>query len=206
MKVPTNERIVDLRNPSRKLPSFSPTPPQSPTPPPRSPAASDPIRKEQVENPYESRALFAWDAPEFIKYEKDLQWLLSLIIIVIALIGYFLLTQNYLGAIVTILSSFMIYLYSLREPRGIHFEILPLGVVTGEKLYEFDRLKSFWIFYELPDFKEVSIRTKATFSPYLYLPLGSTNPVEVRNALLKFLPEKEEHELLTNRIARKLRF
>lgn len=192
MKVPTNERIVDLRNP---------------TPPPRpSSTANDTIREEQIESPHESRAIFAWDTLEFIKYEKDLQWLLSLVVIVVALIGYFLLTQNYLGAIVTILSSFMIYLYSLREPREIHVEILPLGIEVGEKLYAFDRLKSFWIFYELPDFKEVTIRTKATFSPYLYLPLGNTNPVQIRNALLKFLPEKEEHELLTNRIARKLRF
>lgn len=189
-KKPTNERIVDLRKTtSAQQPETQPKP------------------ADQTETLREADVLLAWSAPEFVKYKKEPHWLLSLALVVIALVGYFLLTRNILGALVTLVASFLVYSYSIREPREVRFEILPFGIAVGEhKFYEFERLKSFWILYAPPDLKEVVIRTKATFSPYLNLPLGNTNPVDARNILLKFLPEKEEYEPLPNRLARKLRF
>ena len=139
---------------------------------------------------------FEWRAPEFDKIEKNKSWFIIPGIIAIALGIIALLIDNILLLVLVLLGFFNFYIYAKKEPKIIKFKICEKGVEIDEKLYDFDSLRSFWIFYNPPTEKEISLRSKKTFFPYLKIQLGEQNPNEIRKYLLKFLPEKRHKESL----------
>jgi len=137
---------------------------------------------------------FLWEAPEFEKTEKGKSWLIIPAIITIVLGVISLITENILFLIFILLAFFMFLIYSKKEPRIINFKINEKGIEIDGNLHDFDSLRSFWIFYDPPIEKEISLRSKKTFFPYIRIPLAEENPAEIRKYLLKFLPEKRHRE------------
>jgi hypothetical protein len=109
-------------------------------------------------------------------------------------------------AIFLLLAIFLIIIYALKEPRLLNLSITPLGIKIDKSLYKFSDISSFWIFYDPPEVKEISFKQKKAFFPYLFVPLGNTDPNQVRKILLKFLPEKKQKESIADNIGRILRF
>lgn len=149
---------------------------------------------------------FEWQAPEFDKKEKTKSWFILPGIITIALGIFALLTENILFLILIILGFFVFYIYANKEPRIIKFKINEKGIEMDDKLHEFDSLRSFWIFYDPPEQKELSFRSRKTLLPYVRIPLENENPNEIRKFLLKFLPEKHHRESLIDIWMRRVRF
>ncbi len=147
-----------------------------------------------------------WVAPEFTKYKKNKQWFVLPTLIALAVIIVAILLKNVLLIIIIILVTFIIYIYALKEPKKIKFSISGKGIQINEHLHELKDLRSFWIFYDPPGIKEISLRSKKMFMPYIKIPLGKQNPVEVRKLLLKFLPEKKHRESKIDELARKSKF
>lgn len=147
-----------------------------------------------------------WTAPEFEYYRKDKSWLITVSLIAAGLLLWALFTKNIIFALLIGLSYFTIIVYGLKKPALVKLAITPKGVKINQTLYEFDNLKSFWIFYQPPRVKEISLRSKKIIMPYIKIPLGEQNPVEVRRILLKYLPEKRHKESLVDNLARNLRF
>jgi hypothetical protein len=116
------------------------------------------------------------------------------------------LTKNFLLAIAIILTAFIVRLYAKKEPRKIKFSISGKGVQIDKNIYRFEDLKSFWIFYEPPEIKEISFRSKKTFMPYIKIPLGSQDPIKARELLLKFLTERKHTESIIDEWTRKAKF
>lgn len=137
---------------------------------------------------------FLWEAPEFEKTEKGKSWLIIPAIITIILGVISLITENILFLIFILLAFFMFLIYSKKEPRTINFKINEKGIEIDGNLHDFDSLRSFWIFYDPPIEKEISLRSRKTFFPYIRIPLAEENPAEIRKYLLKFLPEKHHRE------------
>jgi len=150
-----------------------------------------------------------WTAPEFTKYKKSKGWFVGLIFITLIIIVIAVILKNFLWALLTIIAAFAVYIYATREPRKIKFSISPKGIQIDQDIHEFEDLKSFWIFYE-PEIKEISIRSKKIFMPYLKIPLGNQDPAEIRRLLLKFLPERlperKQKKSLLDEWARKIKF
>jgi len=147
-----------------------------------------------------------WSAPEFTHYNKDKSWFIITGLIAGGLFLWALSTKNLLFALLIGLSYFSITVFALKKPREINLAITAKGIEIDKTFYEFDNLKSFWIFYEPPQIKELSLRSKKTIMPYIKIPLGEQNPVEVRQTLLKYLPERRHKESLIDNLARSLRF
>jgi len=147
-----------------------------------------------------------WSAPEFIQYSKSKSWFIIAGLIAAGLLLWALLTKNFIFALLIGLSYFSITVFALKKPRGINLAITAKGIKIDKTLYEFDNLKSFWIFYEPPLVKELSLRSKKTIMPYIKIPLGEQNPVKVRRLLMKYLPERKHKESLIDNLSRGLRF
>jgi len=154
-----------------------------------------------------------WTAPEFTKYKKSKGWFVGLIFVTLIIIVIAVILKNFLWALLTIIAAFAVYIYATREPRKIKFSISPKGIQIDQDIHEFEDLKSFWIFYEPaspaggpPEIKEISIRNKKIFMPYLKIPLGNQDPAEIRRLLLKFLPERKQKKSLLDEWARKIKF
>ena len=149
---------------------------------------------------------FEWEAPEFEKREKSKSWFVAPAIIAIGLGIFALLTDSVLFLIVILLGFFTFYIYAKKEPRIIKFKINEKGIEVDNKLHDFDSLHSFWVFYNPPEEKDISFRSKKTFFPYIRIPLADQNPNEIRKYLLRFLPEKHHHESIIDIWMRRVGF
>lgn len=149
---------------------------------------------------------FEWKAPEYDKKEKTKSWFIipAIITIVLGLIALF--TENILFLIFIILAFFVFYIYAQKEPRIIKFKINEKGIEIDNKFHDFDSLQSFWLFYNPPEEKELSLRSRRTFLPYIRIPLADENPNEIRKFLLKFLPEKRHRESIIDIWMRRVGF
>jgi hypothetical protein len=137
---------------------------------------------------------FEWETPEFEKVEKEKSWFIMPAIIAIILCVFSLIIDNYLFVLLIILSFVTFYIYAKKSPRTIKFRIDEKGVEVDGRLHEYADLRSFWLFYNPPLEKTLSIRGKKTFFPYLRIPMDKENPTEIRKFLLKFIPEKRHQE------------
>jgi len=149
---------------------------------------------------------FKWQAPEFDKKEKTKSWFIVPAIITIGLGLFALFTENFLFLIAIILAFLIFYIYANKEPRIIKFKIDEKGIEIDERLHDFDSLRSFWLFYNPPEEKELSLRSRRTFLPYIRIPIADENPNEIRKFLLKFLPEKRHRESIVDIWMRRVGF
>ena len=147
-----------------------------------------------------------WSAPEFFYFEKTEIWFAVSGLIAIILFVTALWTRNILFALLVFLGYFSVTAYAIKKPRDIAVNINSQGIKIDKTLYPYDNLKSFWIFYEPPTLKEISLLSKKTIMPHIKIPIGAQDPDEIRRVLIQHLSEKKQDESLIDNITRQLRF
>ena len=153
-----------------------------------------------------SFALIAWEAPEF---DHEAQGILGRLIVggLLVLGGIFaVFFQNFLFAVFLLIAGGLMISYAYRPPLQVGFAVTSRGIVAGNRMYEFDGLESFWVRYEPPLFRELSLRSKRLVMPFIRIPLGGLDPVLIRNILLRFLPESEGEPSALDTFSRHLGF
>ena len=144
--------------------------------------------------------MITWEAEEFKKTQKTGTWYLAWGFLSLAIIVFAITQKSPLMALLFVLISVIAYLFSQKQPRKIKFIISEKGIKINNKLYFYDNLKSFWIFYDPPRKKELSLKSKKVFMPYIALPIANQNPIKIREYLLEFIPEKEHQESLADNL------
>jgi len=147
-----------------------------------------------------------WQAPEFQKYEKGPLWFIIVGLIGLGIFAIALLMKNFIFAIMIIFAVFAIFVYAVKNPGLVTFTLDGNGLTIGEKKYSYDGLKSFWIFFEPPEIKELALNSKKWSTPLIRIPLGEQDPVAIRQALLKFIPEEKIEESIIDSLARTFKF
>ena len=147
-----------------------------------------------------------WTALEFESYPKNRTWLLVSGTIAVSLSLWAIFNKNFLFLLLIGLAYFSLAVFAFKQPRQIRFAITPSGIMIDKTLYLFKDLKSFWIFEQGPQIKELSLVSRKTLMPYIKVPLGQQNPAVVRQKLIKYLPEKRQEESLIDNLARYFRY
>ena len=160
-------------------------------------------KKEAVSKILEN-SLMHWQAPEYEKYEKGRRWYLYAALVLLLIIGYAVYTNSPVMAITFILIGVVGYIFINRDPRTIAFAITRDGMLAGHELYDFDNIRSFWIFYEPHDIKVVSLHTKSLLMPYVHIPIHEEDPVNIREILLQYIPEVKQDPSLVDTFERLL--
>ena len=148
--------------------------------------------------------VFAWEAEEFGVYEKtgSWTWMVVIVAVVVAVIFYF--QKNWTGMLLSGAAAALISQGHV-NPKKIRCAIFDGGIVINDKPHNFGEMKSFWLLNErhpMVRFERVS-----RFTASVSMPLGKTDPEQVRLFLAKRLPEHEERgEDLSDRISRWFRF
>ena len=143
-----------------------------------------------------------WEALEYEHIPKEKNWFIAGGIVAGALVIFALITQNWFFAVFMVLASFVVFIYAVRPPKHISAAVLSGGVRFNHRLFDFDDLRSFWIFYEPGGMKELSLESRKTIMPHIRIPLGDTDPVEVRSILTRFIPEEKQEEAFADIISR----
>jgi len=148
----------------------------------------------------------SWFAFEFENHLKVPAWFLAGGFLAVALLVVAAITKNFLFFLVIILSSFSLFIWTQKKAKRIKFKLTSRGIIIDKILYNYENLNSFWIFYEPPETKYLSIESKKFFMPKIIIPLAAQAPDKIREFLLKYLPEKEHHESAIDALGKYLRY
>lgn len=166
--------------------------------------------EEQLEQPHDmminehSEVLIEWQGPEYEHHPKEKKWYLVASLIIAAIVIYALVNNSPIMAILFILIGIVGYIQLEKPPRLLNFKVTHDGVWAGNELYDFDDIKSFWIFYEPPHTKILSLHIDAILTPYIHIPVHQIDPVELREVLMDFVPEEKQKPTIIDTIERVL--
>lgn len=134
-----------------------------------------------------------WEIPEYIKHDHTRNWYVAAGVIVIGMMIYALMSHNYLFLGILFLGAFITIMNDLGHPRMLTVILSDEGIRVGKSFYDYDEIRNFSVIYKPKDeVKNVYIEFKSPIKQRLSLPLMDQNPLAVREALLRFLPEDLE--------------
>jgi hypothetical protein len=142
----------------------------------------------------------AWEIPEYNKHQRSRSWYIIAGLVVLFFIlastitpNFFFDAPNYLFVGLVVLGAFVMLMIDKSEPQQIIFAIGDEGVTLGRKFYDYDEIHNFSIVYKpRTGVKRLYLEFKSAVRQRLSIPLLDQNPLVVRDALLRFLPEDLE--------------
>jgi len=140
------------------------------------------------------KQLLTWEVPEFEAHERSRGWYIIGIIIAVALLLYAIFSANFLFAVIILISTVVMYLKIITQPRQIVFAIYETGIRVGQHFYDWKELQDFYIIYEPPAVKSLFIHCLSWTQPRISIPLLQQNPLTVRQILLEYLAEDLDQE------------
>ncbi len=148
-----------------------------------------------------------WEVPEFRKPNRGKSWYIIASIIAFLMIFFSFFTinlrplsisflgsnNNFLFAIIIILTIVIMVISESREPRMIKVKLDKEGLQLGEKFYDYDEFKNFCVLYKPKDsIKNLYFEFKNTAKFRLSIPLRSLDPLGVRNFVKRYVEEDLE--------------
>lgn len=146
--------------------------------------------EQEIINP--ASVIYKWRAPEHEVTEKDKRWYLWIGLILSGIVIYAILTDSLVMAITFILIGMVGYIIVNKTPRIVNFYITDDGVIADKEIYEFENIKSFWIFYEEEGPMVVSLYLKSKIMPFAHIPLGDEDPTVIREILMRYIEEVKQ--------------
>ncbi|HYU65073.1 MAG TPA: hypothetical protein VEK36_02310 [Candidatus Paceibacterota bacterium] len=140
----------------------------------------------------------AWDIlPQ--KSSRRNRFLMASFFLIFAVLFLIRWHDNILG--ILFISIALLVVLPLHPEVTQRVEFADSSIIVNERKFYYQDIKSFWIEFK-PEVREVSIEFKRWYLPYLRIPLENQNPLELRQALIHFLPEKEHTQSLVDLIVR----
>ncbi len=136
----------------------------------------------------------SWKFSEFTTPHRGRWWYVVAVLIGGGLFFASLFSGGYLFALILILFTVIYVLHHFHEPLPMHFALTDLGIVIGNRLYEYTDIEKFWIIYHPPEVKNLYIELKSLFHPHVTIPLEKENPLRVREHLRQFVVEDLEQD------------
>ena len=192
-------QIIDLRKKNAPL--------EVPKPPIESVPSVEPIVEPVIEIEAESPVLplpevsdIRWSTHLSPPHRRSQTFYITLgLVITAGLVAYF--AHDFLFTVVLILSAVVLNLNATRPHRQSEITVHATGVSIDDQRHHYADMKSFWIEYQ-PNLKELSIEMKKGYSPRIKIPIEDTNPLEIRQAMVSYVPEKEHEKSFLDHIIR----
>jgi hypothetical protein len=148
-------------------------------------------------------ALLSWESWDRPPMERSKTWYAIAGTIGVLLIAWSIWQENYLFAIIVVMTAVILLFGQLIPPNRISVHITDLGVVYGDTFYPFEDLRDFSIVYK-PPVKTLYISFYKSIRPMIAVPIEDADPNALREALLPYVFEnlEREEELLTDTIRR----
>jgi hypothetical protein len=135
----------------------------------------------------------SWEGPEYPHKEKSADFIWTIGIITLILVGVVMWFGNYLFAVFILISGASLIFFSLRSPEVITFSIETKGFVIGKDTYSWKALNGFHITRGEP-YANLLIETNRKFLPIFTIPLPHEHIQEVRTTLLEVIPNIDIQE------------
>lgn len=148
---------------------------------------------------------------EWSSYEHEYRirgpyWFLYPLTAATAGIVFGITTHSYLFAAFVVIAFLMLTYYAKQPPRMLNFVIEKRGVWMGDKLLDYSKVKSFWIFTHAFMAPELLLETASPINPLVHIRLEGVDPDVVKRAISRYLPEKEQQDSASHQITRIIGF
>jgi hypothetical protein len=148
----------------------------------------------------------SWKSLEYKKKEKTADWYWAVIIIAISIVVVSFLVGDGFFGILIIVATMTLLMFSTHEPKLLDIMIDQRGLIINTDMYPFVNLDAFWVDISDPNNHKIIFESKKTFMPLVVIPLDEYHHLDIRDFLLQYLPEKEMHEPVSQKIMEKLGF
>ena len=171
------------------------------------------MEKEVENNPSKSRndyghELMSWRIPEYEEHNRDAKWYIMAGAIAFILLIFAFWTNNFLFAVIVVVSLFIIVLHHENNPVGVSIKLTTDGIIVGKKFTDYKDLKNFSIVYQpRRSVKRLYFEPKNLLKYRISIPILSQDPLKIRENLLQYLIEDidREDEPLSENLSRRLR-
>lgn len=158
-----------------------------------------------MKQPHEDHTILSWKAPEFHHYKKNEWWFPLQALVTLVLTAFFVLTKQYLVAIIVVLGAITIYQLAHQEPEVSPVIFSPDGIKFRGQLILYNRLKSFWII-EAGSVRKLYLQKIERLSAPVSIPVVREDVEKIRDFLKNYLPERTDaQEDLADRVNRLLK-
>jgi len=148
----------------------------------------------------------SWKALEYKRKDKTADWYWAVILIALAIIIGAFFTHNGFFAILVIISTAILISFSIIAPKVVEISMNQKGITVGKETYPFATLESFWVESKDGENQKILFKSKKLVISLIAIPLEEHHHLDVREFLLKYLPEVEMHEPLSQKIMEGLGF
>ena len=149
----------------------------------------------KVEKVAYDQAIFSWQAPSYLRYERGLAWFVSLFLICGALTAYGYFTNSLTMGAVFAIVPFVLVLEHQKKPKMQEVVISEYGIRFGSILIPYSHLKRFWIIHNPPIVDELHLLTENRTHPEVVIQLMGMDPTRVRQFLVTQTYEWEGRHL-----------
>lgn len=137
------------------------------------------------------KVFLKWQFHEMQNYKRGLLWYFVSGAVLMLLVWYAISAKNFLFGLILVLFAVLFFVLN-KNAKVLDVEISEDGIAVGKKLYEYQDIENFWLFYDPPHVKSLYFHTKHSFLPEIVVSLEDANPVEVRRILSQYLREDTE--------------
>lgn len=152
-------------------------------------ASVPPKQKEEFGKP---KIILKWKTPEFVYYPKSKNWYIIAGLVLAVLLAYSIWEKSFITAVTFIVLAVIFYMYAERKPQILDIEINDSGILFHDRFFPYENLNGFWITYEPPETKLLTISTKSFLFQKISIILTDQNPVKLRQILLEEIPEDKK--------------
>ena len=147
-----------------------------------------------------------WRALEYKRKEKTTDWYWAVILIALAIVVTSFIIHDALFGILIMISTGILLTSTMIAPKLIDISINQKGVTVGKEMYPFATLDAFWVESVEGEDQKILFRSKKLIMPLIVIPLEEHHHLDVRDFLLRYLPEEEMHEPISQKIMERLGF
>ncbi len=127
-------------------------------------------------------------------------YVIGALVIGAAIVGIF--AHDIIFSFVLGLGAVVLLLNTLKSHRPSHVGIHATGISINDDHHRFADMRSFWIHYYPPHIKELSLEFKKGLTHRIQIPIENQNPLELRQVLMSYVPEKEHEPSLLDHLIR----
>lgn len=146
-----------------------------------------------------------WQAPEYTHKERSTDWFWSIGLGALALCIGAVWFHNYVFAIFILISGASLIMFTLRHPQIMTFAIDKEGLIIDKEVHPWNKVKGFRI-KDDGIYPKLLVLTAKQFMPMYTIPLVPNIVADVKDTLLKIIPETEIEESRSTLFMEKIGF
>jgi hypothetical protein len=136
------------------------------------------------------KTLLAWTAPGRPFYQKNKEYYLNILVIMLLVEVILFLFSQYMLMVLVLAVVFLSFSLSYVPPHDFHYKITSEGLMVEDHFFIWEELYDFY-FKRLQKQDVLIVRTKSFYPGELTLVLGQMHKNYVRDILAGFLPYRE---------------